>query len=255
MNFPFFQLETFKGASRQPLSQRVGLQDPCHVWTHGPSAPCCQLTTGCFYLCSLLGKPCVMPRTSQRGKKPSVVLPPLPWNVEQYSSLDLQHFLEAVFSFQDCWFWLICHISPRHTSPVLCVNLQQHILDSCKLRHPPAPIRLIETPSSFFSFLCWPQLTSAVKSCLPCCLPACVHMVCRTWMHQTTSQHCCFLLPVFFILSVETIKGRKPLLIKFTQLLSLQMKSWHHNRDFGPWLPPLQSALKEDNAFPERGKP
>lgn len=171
------------------------------------------------------------------------------------SSLELQHFLEAAFSFQDCWFWLICHISLRHTSPVLCVNLQQHILDSCKFRHPPAPIRLTETPSSFFSFLCWPQLTSAVKSCLPHCLPACVHMVCRTWMHQTTSQYCCFLLPVFFILSVETIKDQKPLLIKFTQLLSLQMKSWHHNRDFGPWLPPLQSALKEDNAFPERRKP
>lgn len=70
------------------------------------------------------------------------------------SSSDFQHFLEAAFSFQDCWFWLICHISLRHTSPVLCVNLQQRILDSCKLRHPPAPIRLIETPSSFFSFLC-----------------------------------------------------------------------------------------------------
>lgn len=143
------------------------------------------------------------------------------------SSLDFQRFLETAFSFQDSLFLVICYISLRHTSPVLHVNLQQYILDSCKLI---SPIRLIETPSSFFSFLCWPQLTSWVKSRLPCCLPACVHMVCRTWMQQTTSQSCCFLLPLslffFFppLLSVETIKDQKSFLIKFTQLLLLQMK-------------------------------
>lgn len=153
MNFPFFQLlRPLRGhqATPQSRSWAAGSLSCVDTWPH---CSMLQLTPRSFYLCFLLGEPCVMPRTSQRARR-QVWCFHLCLEMLSNSSSDLQHFLEAAFSFQNCWFWLICHISPRHTSPALCVNLQQHILDSCKLRHPPAPIRLRETPSSFFSFLC-----------------------------------------------------------------------------------------------------